>query len=205
MTVETPMQVSYSQNGEDRIVFPHLSGISRGVVLDIGAGDPTKFSNSMALIERGWRAILVEPSPRHFAKLLAFHGGNPGVTLLNAAIGTENRIVEFHEAEDALYSTTSPAHADKWRGRGMSYRSYWVAQVTIRTMLTQLGGMAHLLSIDAEGISFDILTQCPLAEWDTRAVIVEHDDRIVEIAAWGRDRGYEPRAVNAENIVLVRP
>lgn len=201
--IEAELKASYSQNGEDKIVLRHLNKES-GTVLDIGAGDGKTFSNSLALIERGWKGILIEPSPRAFAKLLELHGGNPNVTLLNAAVGVEDRIVKFYESGDSLYSTTKSDQAVTWTSRGMKYTQYWVPQISPKTLTNQLGACANVLSIDIEGASFDVLCQCPL-DWDPSIIIIEHDGRAVEISGWGRDHKYDVVALNAENIILQRP
>lgn len=197
--------VFYSQNDEARVILKYVQGAkdTRGTVLDIGAGDGRTFSNSLNLIERGWEAICIEPSPFAFAKLLELHGNNKKVTLLNCAIGTEDRIVKFYESSDTLYSTTHEKQAETWTERGMTYRSYHVPQISIKTMLEQMGAKADVLSIDCEGSSFDILGSCPSA-WDPKIVIVEHDGRCVEISGWGRKHNYDVVALNAENLVLVK-
>lgn len=195
--------MSYSQNDEEKILLRHLKDLNVGTIIDIGAGDGKTFSNSLALIERGWKAMCIEPSPYAFQKLLDLHGGNKNVTLLNAAIGTENRVAKFYESNDTLYSTTRENQAKAWTDRGMKYREYYVAQVTMSTVVEQIGASADVISIDCEGASFDILGNCPTA-WDLRAIVIEHDNRAVEISGWGRQRGYNVVSLNAENLILLR-
>ena len=53
----------YSQNHEDDIVLNFFQNTeSNKTVLEIGANDGKTFSNSLLLIENGWKAHLVEPS-----------------------------------------------------------------------------------------------------------------------------------------------
>lgn len=59
----------YSQNGEQLQVLKYF-GSQRGTVLDVGANDGVLLSNSRALIELGWSAVLVEPAETAFAKLM---------------------------------------------------------------------------------------------------------------------------------------
>lgn len=192
----------YSQNAEEEIILEATEGLSREnrSVLDIGANDGVTLSNSLALIERGWNALLIEPSPFAFAKLLAKHWSNPKVKLLNAAVGVETRLTKFYDCEDPLYSTTLEAKVPK----DMRFRDYYVPQVTIKIILEQLGCGVDVLSIDTEGTSFDVLQTCPLKSWCPKAIAVEHDSRVVEISGWARERGYRVHEVNAENVVLVR-
>lgn len=202
--IETKMQVVYSQGPEQAIILKNISAIKNGRVLEIGANDGKTNSNSLALIERGWSALLIEPSPFAFQKLLALHWNNPQVTLLNAAIGPDTRIVRFWEAEDSQYSTTLESQMKTWAARGIKFRDYWVSQVTMATVQNQLGACAHVLSIDTEGSSFDILTQCPIGAWDTQIIVIEHDGREIEISGWARDNGFEACGLTAENLLLMR-
>lgn len=60
--------VRYSQNGEQEAILK-IFGESEGRFLDIGAYDGKTFSNTLALIERGWSGVLIEPSPNAFMAL----------------------------------------------------------------------------------------------------------------------------------------
>ncbi len=56
----------YTQNNEEQIFIDYFKNQnpSELCVLDIGANDGKTFSNSLRLIELGWSAILIEPSPK---------------------------------------------------------------------------------------------------------------------------------------------
>ena len=192
----------YSQHDEEKLILDAVGGLNAAdrTVLDIGAYDGVGKSNSRALIERGWRAFLVEAAVGPFEKLLALYAGNPRVTLLHAAMGPENRIVEFFDYGMEQAGTTIEAQCAKWSG--LTPRRYWVPQVTVRTMLAQLGGSADVLTIDTEGSSFEILRDCPVDAWCPAVIVVEHDGRMSEISAWGREKRYKVVAVNGENMVL---
>lgn len=195
--------MTYSQNAEDEIIAG-LFGRDVGAVLDIGAFDGRTNSNSLALIERRWDAVLIEPSPSSFLKLLALHAHNPNVKLINAAMGVENTLREFYECADDQCSSFDPAVRDLWAKAGRKYRSYWVAQMTPAMLVQQVEGGYDVISVDCEGASFDILRALPIGSWVPKAIIVEHDARMVEICAWGKAKGFQPRELNAENVILVK-
>jgi len=187
----------YSQNDEEKIIIEAVGNENSGHVFDIGAHDGVTNSNSRALIEKGWSATLVEPCHTSFQKLFEEYKNFPEVTLINAAVGLENRLVQFYPdpAEDFQLASTK-----ELGGVG----SYWVPQVTVSKIVEQVGGGANVLSIDTEGSSFDILTSCPIDSWGCIAIVVEHDNRIVEISGWAKERGYSVAGVNAENVILKR-
>ena len=193
----------YSQNQEERVILEHVNK-GGGRVLDIGAFDGRTNSNSLALIELGWEAILVEPSPTAFLKLLELHGGNPKVTLINAAVGNERRMTKFHEIPGDQCSSVLDNEERKARNEGKQVRTFWAAQVTPSNLLNEVGISADVLSIDCEGQSVDVLYACPIRPWGTSVIIVEHDQRCVELSGWGREHGFQVKDLNAENIVLVK-
>ncbi len=56
----------YSQNGEQAHILHYLDtiGITKGHLVDLGAGDGYTMSNTRALLERGWTGTLVDGDPK---------------------------------------------------------------------------------------------------------------------------------------------
>ena len=112
----------YSQNNEQQIVLSYFS-LARHTptLLDIGANDGITFSNSFALIELGWNAFLLEPSPKAFAKLQKLHENKANVVCLNYGLSSKTGKQKFFESggyeqgEDvALYSSTNEHEIKRW-------------------------------------------------------------------------------------------
>jgi len=152
----------YSQNDEERVVLDFFRSRPVGELLDLGAYDGSTFSNSRALIEAGWKAVLIEPSPWPFGALVDLHKSNPRVELVNAlvlpATGPAPGLSEFFVTRDAT-SCTQEGTMRRW-GAGQ-YRRILVPSLT-------LGSLHQLLSRDAarrfDFISVDI-------EDDTMALV----------------------------------
>lgn len=177
--------MKYSQNNEQEHILEYFKdnyGIS---VLDIGANDGKTFSNSLALIERGARAVLVEPSPTAFEKLMATHRGKPHqVQCVRAAIGSGSGVVDLHESgphlpdssDVALLSSVVPEETTRWKEakRPVEFNTIQVNMITY-AQLQQLAYCYHFdfITIDAEGLDVQILRQINLA--GTRMVCVEHN------------------------------
>jgi Methyltransferase FkbM domain len=60
---------SFSQNGEDVVLFRALRGVEHGRYIEVVANHPWIFSVSMAFYHRGWSGITIEPDPE-FARML---------------------------------------------------------------------------------------------------------------------------------------
>ncbi len=54
---------SYSQEGEDMILYRIFEEQKSGFYIDIGAYHPKKYSNTYFFYKRGWRGINIEPNP----------------------------------------------------------------------------------------------------------------------------------------------
>lgn len=147
----------YSQDKEQQIIINHFGG-NTGMLLDIGASDGERFSNSRALMESGWWGTLVEPCARSFAKLVDLYLDNPRARLINAAISksTGGEMCEMQYAMDSVVSTFDKATYNAWEASGR-YRTVEMRTVSVIELFPQ--GTASgfdFITIDAEGWSFGI-------------------------------------------------
>ena len=77
--------VDYSQFGQGLVLAQLVAGETPRFLVDVGAHDGLTGSNSRALLEQGWRGVLVEPVPEIFSKLQSNSCGMRGVSLVQAA------------------------------------------------------------------------------------------------------------------------
>lgn len=165
----------YSQNNEEQIIADFF-GDFKGAVLDIGANDGKTYSNSLKLIENGWRAFLVEPSPACIEKINVLHADNKLVKLLPVAVGTETGESVFHESgrlnvpelpdeNISLVSTLMPKEKERWLPLNMDWKEYPVKVFTWVDLKKQFNIPDHIdfISIDAEGVDMAILKQIDLS------------------------------------------
>lgn len=179
----------FSQNGEQRIILDYFgtpATVFRGMALDIGANDGVTLSNSRALIELGWSAVLVEPAEIAFRKLVenccATKSATEGrVLCVNAAITTADGPLDFYSSgthlkkgDTDLLSTTRPEELERWRKSGEVFTKTTVRGITVATLLKETGlTHADFISIDCEGVDLAVLTQLDLTALGTRMVCVE--------------------------------
>jgi FkbM family methyltransferase len=194
--------MSYSQGGEEAVILSIFEGQPPGLLLDIGAADGKTFSNSLALIERGWFAVLVEPSPTAFLDLLSLHGENPRVTLINAAVAVTDDLANFHYTRDLL-STTNADHKRRWEKEGGYLWKYLVAPISGKRLMWKLGISFDFLSIDIEGNSAELFLSLERPDVAPKAICIEHDGRRADIIAhaerWGQ---YETAYLDGNNLIL---
>ena len=169
--------------------------------MEIGAWNAKTFSNSRALIECGWKAILVEPSPGPMLGLLEEYGNNPNVTLIQAAIGLHENLVSMHITDDAV-STSEAAMWDQWKNATAFRGSMYVPVIPLERFVGQFGS-GGVWSVDAEGLSVDLFMRMMALKIFPPVVVVEHDNRMVELLQVATANGYKCSFSNATNVVLV--
>lgn len=199
---------SYSQNREDLFVLDYFKGF-KGTLLEIGANDGRTLSNSLLLIENGWKAHLVEPSSV-YNDICALHGDNPRVTVYNFGIGAYDEVLELHEsgchvpngADKALVSTFNTSEMSRWPG--VEFKSKPVQLVSWETFAGNRQTF-DFISIDAEGYDWEILqqidltlTSCLIIEWNSIEALK------VTFIDYCASYGLKLAHVNAENLIFTR-
>jgi FkbM family methyltransferase len=167
----------YSQNQEEEIIIKYF-GDYVGTLLSVGENDGITLSNVRALIERGWCGVLVEPSPKAYARLKENCKNYDCIYTYPFALGVTNGTVTLHESSSlinptdvALVSTIKEQEMDRFR----SITSYTPVEVKVFRWKTFLNRLKYktfdFISIDCEGMDLEVLRQIDLS--NTRMVCVE--------------------------------
>ena len=198
--------VSYSQNDEEQEILSYLDGRpSRSMMLlDIGAYDGEAKSNTLALIERGWSGVLVEPNPFVFLRLLNLHGLRANLDLVHALIGVERETLKFWTTHDAV-STTDPAHFEHWNKHVPYEPPFYMPQLSVIELMKLFPRLAEvdMISLDIEATNFSVFKEllkytCP------RVFCVEKDSPTLrkEMSHIADCYGYSLLYESGENMVF---
>jgi FkbM family methyltransferase len=205
----------YSQNHEDDIFLNYFQNIkSNKTILDIGANDGKTFSNSLLLIENGWKAHLVEPSST-YKKLMDLHQSNENVLIYPVGIAEQDGTYDFYESgtfhgEDGnLVSCIKPNEMDRWRGV-VEFNKTKAIFNTFDTFLQSNkleNEVFDLISIDVEGHDWIVLQQIDLNKHSCQLLCVEWNS-INELASlfieYASRFGLHEIHRNAENIIFAK-
>ena len=147
------------------------------VVVDVGANDGFYGSNSFPFVARGWKAILIEPHPVVFAQLQKRFADSPHVTCLNLACAEcsgKRPLFLGTDGESPSLSTlcTDPALLSQ---QGRTDQSIFVPVETLADLLKaqQIPHDFGLLSIDTEGMDYEVLLGLDCSIWRPRVIITE--------------------------------
>ena len=202
----------YSQNNEEAVIAAQLVslGLTGGRFLEIGAFDGVTFSNTFRLVkEEGWSGVAVEASPFVFPKLVANLAAYPQVDLVNAAITANDNwrgLVKWHDSGGDAISTTDECHVAKWvAGSNIRFTAFWINMLPLDKLLAAFGYDYALINIDVESTNLSIFSALPFEKLTaTKIICVEHDNAGSFIMEHASTFGFEPVALNAENIILAR-
>lgn len=202
--------ISYSQNREDIFVLDYFKGF-KGTLLEIGANDGQTLSNSLLLIENGWKAHLVEPG-HVYTDLSMLHANNPRVTLYNFGIGNSDSVVPFFESgahvkngnDRALVSSVDYSETERWRNTGVEFIEHNIQLVSWETFTAERIAF-DFISIDAEGMDGEILqqidltlTSCLIIEWNSIPALQ------IQFTDYCGLYGLKLAHMNNENLIFVR-
>ena len=166
---------AFAQCGEDMImdhVFNSL-GIKQPSYIDVGAYSPFRFSNTAYFYKRGSQGINIEANPdlyRHFPI------SRPRDINLNIGIGPKAGKLDFYIVNPPTLSTFSKSEAKRYEKEGASIAQVVPVKVeTFKTVLDKYAGgkMPDFLSIDAEGVDYDILTSIDFAKSRPLIICIE--------------------------------
>jgi len=206
----------YSQNNEEQILLDYFKNSNNHAMhlLDVGANDGITFSNSARLIELGWNATLLEPSPLAFEKLQKNHADKPNVKCLNygiSALGGKNLFYEsggFENGLDvALVSTLDKNETKRW-GNSVEFKEIEAEFITYQEFVNDNKGCVfHFITIDIEGYDWLLLQQMDLNALGCQLLIIEWNgnlDNGNKMITHCNNFGLKEISRNAENLIFAR-
>ncbi|MHB8710420.1 MAG: FkbM family methyltransferase [Minisyncoccota bacterium] len=167
---------SYSQNGEDRLVWFIFRAlrISKPSYIDIGAHDPFSYNNTALLYENGSRGINIEPNPLLFKRFLKKRKRDVN---LNVGVAETSGTLDFYALSGPALSTFSRTEAERLvREYGFTVtRTLPVEVKTVAEIIRDYaGGMCpDFLSIDIEGLDETILRSMDFSADRPKVICVE--------------------------------
>ena len=207
---------SHSAAGEDRLVIAFLQTVfgfhdaSKIRYCDVGASHPITLNNTFALYERGASGVLVEPDPDGIALL---QKTRPRDIVLNVgAASDERRSAKLIRFTARVFNTFSEHQANKIlkssKNWGPDQLQKVVDEVTVELVpMNEILGRyfkdgLHFLSIDAEGLDFQIIQSIDFSQFKPLILCVEasHDQsELFDMVL--RPHGYELIARTPDNII----
>jgi len=185
---------TFSQNGEDVVIHGLLKNKRNGFYVDIGANDPTRFSNTKYFYLQGWHGINIEPDLDGFIKIKK---GRPNDINLNLGIGKANSKLIFYQFFPNTLSTFSESEAKKYQKQGYKLLTKKVVKVMKLTDVLGKylkGKKIDFMTIDTEGYDMEVLESNNWSKYRPRVICIESVRHL--ISGPGKDIGLEVFLIN---------
>ncbi len=168
-------KVSFSQCGEDRImehVFI-LRGITTPSYIDLGANHPYYLNNTAIFYKAGSTGINIEANSQ-LINLFKVH--RPKDLNLNFGVGPQEGEMDFYIFEDDTLSTFSIEEVEQQKSLGRSLLA--VNKVKLKHLNRLVneycdGKFPDILSIDLEGIDFEVLKSTDFSASKPKVICAE--------------------------------
>ena len=167
--------VTYAQHGDDiviRCVFDSL-GIDNPSYLDIGAHHPSNISNTKLFYDAGSRGINVEANPNLFSQFMV---DRPYDINLNFGVGKQAGFIPFYMIDN--YSGRNSFDFETVNAFIQDYPEFSIKQVVDLPVMTvaqilQNRAVPDFLTIDVEGLDYDILKSIDFKRYPFKVICVE--------------------------------
>jgi FkbM family methyltransferase len=175
-----PYKKSYSQLGEDLVLDFLLNqiNIDRPYYVDIGSNDPMRFSNTYFFYLKGSSGVCVDPNPI-FKNL--YKTVRPNDVFINAGISSKtsgNSL--FYNMDWHEFSTFDKEQAEKvqeiYQGRNNINSIINLPIMSVNSLMSKLKKPVDLLSLDVEGLDFEIIQNWDFENHAPKFICVESKD-----------------------------
>jgi FkbM family methyltransferase len=204
-------QVSFSQFGEDCAAAFFLNQIKeRGVIVDIGAYHPFRFSNTFLFHLMGWKCVCVDASEKSIALL---NQVRPADTHVCALVSDRREKLTFYSFAEGAWNTTNAAAATMLENRSQDgttlIETTEVETVPINELLDNTVGKQaiDLLDVDVEGMDVRLLLGIDFARHAPAVILAEIQERELREPPLGdhlASGGYQLKGYCGHTAILVR-
>jgi hypothetical protein len=204
---------TYAQHGEDMIFvnYFHALGIKCPTWLDIGAHHPVNISNTALLYKRGGRGVNIEANPNLIDN---FHKERTEDLNLNIGVAPAPGQMTFYMIDKwSGRNTFDKRTAEEFVRQHPQFALTETAQIEVMTINHVVekfcsGQYPDLLSIDVEGLDYEILASADFSRSSPKIICVEVVSGSGDISGQMREllcsRGYVVAAKTIGNTIFVR-
>jgi FkbM family methyltransferase len=197
---------SYSQEGEDMILRRLFGKQKTGFYVDVGAHHPKRFSNTYFFYKLGWRGINIDAMP---GSMTAFNRMRPRDINIEKPVSNKKQLLTYYAFNEPALNGFSKELSEERDGKE-SYFVKFTKDMETSTLEEILDNnlpkvqSIDFLSIDVEGLDFNVLKSTNLEKYQPKVILIEilnsslEDIQVNEIYKFLTDAGYElyAKAVN---------
>ena len=201
---------SYSQEGEDMVLRRLFEKQKTGFYVDVGAHHPKRFSNTYFFYKLGWSGINVDAMP---GSMTAFNRIRPRDINIEKPVSNKKQLLTYYAFNEPALNGFSKELSEERDGKG-SYFVKFTKDIETSTLEEILDNnlpkvqSIDFLSIDVEGLDFNVLRSTNLEKYHPKVILVEilnsslADIQISKIYQFLTDAGYELYAKTVNTVIF---
>jgi len=175
--------MKYCQYDEEVFLFNYF-GNKKGFLVDIGAADGMRNSNSRKLIENGWKGLLVEPGEVNFKKITDLYKLDNNIILENCGCSFESKeVIFYHDYNDDAHQISTFSLEQKNICLEIYYCTFLEKNVNLiktselfkKHCITKI----DFMSIDTESYDENVLKGINFDEVEIELICIERDSNIL--------------------------
>ncbi|MDH5645416.1 MAG: FkbM family methyltransferase [Candidatus Heimdallarchaeota archaeon] len=213
MVFDNHAQKSYSQEGEDRVLYRIFEGIKSGFFVDVGAHHPRRFSNTYLFYKQGWRGINIDAMPGSMA---GFKKDRPLDINLELPVSNSGKELTYYSFNEPALNGFSKELTEFRENLGAGY--YVEEKTLLKThKLSEIlnnyipqSTEIDFMTIDVEGLDFEVIQSNDWKKFRPKIILVEILNFSVDdifdndVYLYLKDRGYEFYAKTVNTVFFCR-
>lgn len=167
---------SWSQEGEDQILRRIFEGKSKGFYIDVGAHHPRRFSNTYLFYIQGWNGLNIDAMP---GSMKYFHEDRPRDINLELGIGLTECQLDYYMFNEPALNGFSKVLSNERHNEKSKYQIEKIIKIDVLPLSVVLdrnlpaGQDIDFLSVDVEGLDFEVLKSNDWIKYRPKFVLVE--------------------------------
>ena len=159
----------YSQNKEDIFALTFFKNKNSGFYVDVGCHHPTRINNTFLLYKHGWRGVNIDMSKLSIDlfKILRKEDIN-----IHSAVSNKNKTISYYTNKDLFLS----ASITQKKGNSKLKYKKKVSSKPLTDILDETvykKKQIDFLSIDAEGVDFEVLKSLDFKKYKPKLICIE--------------------------------
>ena len=166
---------SYSQEGEDMILRRIFEKQSTGFYIDVGAHHPKRFSNTYFFYKKGWNGINIDAMPGSMKPFARIRSRDLNV---EKPISSKKQVLTYFAFNEPALNGFSKELSKERDGLNTFKIEFTkeIETVTLEEVLDEnlaSNQVIDFLSIDVEGLDFDVIKSINIQKYRPRVILVE--------------------------------
>ncbi|MDK3157471.1 FkbM family methyltransferase [Kamptonema cortianum] len=203
--------LSYSQEGEDRILSRIFEGQNQGFYVDVGAHHPQRFSNTYLFYLLGWRGMNIDAKP---GSMSLFQKIRPNDINLELPISDSYQVLTYYEFNEPALNGFCPEISQERDGlhHYRIIKTHQLQTYTLSEVLDQYlpkEQQIDFLNVDVEGLDYQVLKSNNWSKYKPKVILAEDlnfsfldNPPKSKVASLLFDQGYEIYAKSGFTLVF---